>query len=469
MSQSSNKIQLKEVYSAYMIKKGFILIITAVVVTCLSYHFFTKKTEESGKQLTALTEVGKTDLEDIATIKKQEHNNNASHKKNRVKNVAPATMRNENIDTDEIDPTIIKRLLIKKGIYFGDYLGNEDVRLQAPRPKNFLIEVNKYFNLYSIPAWFNHIEDKQGVYDFKAVDEVADFAVAHGAKIQAHNLVWHYAIPDWLSKGHFTPDELSVILKNHIQAVMRHFKEKYPGVVIAWDVVNEEMGDFPNNPKLCFTNGLRKNIPIWNVIHKPGSNDPLDYIRLAFQWAHEADPTAKLYWNDFNVEYKSFKMDNWFNIIKQLKDEGIPIDGVGFQTHLTLAYDHPFSELTENMDRFASIGLTSQVTEMDVIMSSTSRLNPPYKVTLVQNLTPADYEKQAQMYRGVISACIKAKKCNALILFGEWDPGSYANTAFKDIFGRSLGLFHPNILDDNMRQKPAFREMVNEAKALIPN
>lgn len=371
------------------------------------------------------------------------------------------------------DTSVVKRKLLKKGIYFGCYISENDAHLVPPRPANYLTEIDKYFNFYSIPAWFYHIESKgRGQYDFTKTDKVADFAVSHGAKMQAHNMIWNSWIPEWITKGNYTPDELADILKKHIQTVVRHYHDKYPGSLIAWDIVNEAMSDSENlDPKKAYPNGLRKDLPIWNVIHKPGSTDPTDYIQLAFQWAHEADPNVKLYWNEYNVEFKGFKMDRWFKLIKELRAKGVPIDGAGFQNHMSVIYPHPLDELRENMDRLAAIGVESQVTEMDVLMSNTSISFAPYYPTymhseIANSPSVADFEKQAQLYKGVIEACINAKKCKALILFGAWDPVTFANFDFKRN-GKTLGPFYPNILDDKMKPKLAYKALVDVVNAKI--
>jgi len=476
MNQLEHKFQLKQEPFSFMIKKSSILVIAASIIICT--YFFLKQNSVP-EQLSKISNTRAIPIPKSSTEtnwQKQQTTANSPTPKKNNNNVLATLNKRSSIDTDVSDPTIVKRLLLKKGIYLGDYLGNEDVHVDAPRPKNFLTEVNKYFNMYSIPAWFNHIEVQgPGQYDFRGPDQVADFAVAHRAKIQAHNMVWYISLPDWLKNGYFTPDQLQVILKNHIQTVIRHYRDKYPGAINSWNIVNESMSDSENlDPRLSYPNGLRKNLPIWNVIHKPGSTDPTDYIQLAFEWAHEADPNVKLYWNEYNTEYKGFKMDRWFKIVKELKDKGTPIDGVGFQTHLSLAYSHPLDELRQNMDRFAAIGLECQVTEMDVLMSSTSIVHPPYHPTFMNSLaanlpTVSDYQHQADLYKGVIDACINAKKCKALILFGEWDPGSFANITWKGRNGRMMGPFYPNILDDNMKPKLAFKALVNEVNTLIPH
>lgn len=421
------------------------------LITCSTLFFFKKNTSDN--ENTAATPP--YNLEN--SFAKNEYASNA------VSYISDSSIVH-NIEAKQDDSVLTRLLLEKKGIYFGAYLSSDAVTLRSPYPKNFLDKTAKYFTLFSLPAWYWHVEPKKpGVFDFTGPDAVADFAKIKGAKLQAHNLVWHGAQPDWLKKGNYTPDQLSNILKNHIQTVVKHYRDKYPGMVIAWDVVNECMSDSSNlDPKHSYPNGLRKNL-LWGAIHKPGSTDPTDFIQLAFQWAHEADPNAVLYWNEFHVEYKGFKMDRWYKLVKELKDKGVPIGGAGFQGHITLAYNHPASELLENMNRFADIGIQSQITEMDVMMFYKNK-TPPYGLPRAINPTKKDFQNQAVLYRDFFRVCLEAKNCNAFIVQGFWDRYSWMNWAFKNSSGKYEGPFYPGLFDDNLKPKPSLKTLLKEMR-----
>jgi endo-1,4-beta-xylanase len=471
MSYSPYEFQLKHNHSVNMLKKMLILIVI-IILTCLVYFYFSNKkplaignpSTSASLRLSETTHLGASEIarkSDKTNKQVAVHVNANNSPPNNTRNLVSA-LKLKSIDTGLNDPTIVKRLLLKKGIYFGDYLGNADVNLEAPRPKNFLTILNKYFNLYSIPAWFHHTENAgRGVFDFSGPDQVADFAVASGAKIHAHNLVWYLMMPAWLTKGTFTPDQLKDILKNHVQTVVTHYKNKYHGSIIAWDVVNEPLCDTYSNSSGCDITGLRKSI--WPVIHKPGSTDPSDYIQLAFEWAHEADPNVKLYINEGGTEFKGPKWNNLYALVKKLKSKGVPINGVGFQAHFDVYYNHPLTELLSNMNMLAAIGLQSQITEMDVSLSKVTETPWIWKPIASPGL--ADYDKQAAIYAATLNACIHAKNCNAFIVFGAWDPATWANQTWKDKnkTGKFVGPFYPDILDDNMRPKKALKAMIKEA------
>lgn len=368
-------------------------------------------------------------------------------------------------EVEQVDPTIVKTALLRKGIYFGDYMVNEDIRQDAPRPSNFLTTVAPYFSMYSIPSWYHRVEyNGPGKFDFRDPDQVADFAVKQNAKIHAHNLVYNILYPPWLATGTFTPEQLQDILKTHVQTVVAHFRDKYPGRVIAWDTVNEPICDSYTPAANCTSDGLR--ITKWSVIHYPGSTDPSDYIAMAFQWAHETDPNVKLYINEGGIEHKGQKWDQLLALVTKLKSHNVPIDGIGFQSHLDTHYAYPLSELTDNMNILADMGMDSQVSEFDVLMSTAVTL--PWTAKPIDNPTVADYAAQARLYKDTLNACIVAKHCSAFIMYGEWDPGTFADATWKDPSGAYYKPFRPNILNADLKQKPAFIAMADEVRQAIP-
>jgi len=360
------------------------------------------------------------------------------------------------------DYTTLKSQLQKKGIYFGTYLNNDDIAQLPPRPSNYLATISKYFSLYSIPAWFHHTEySGRGVFNFNGPDQVADFAVKNGAKIHAHNLIYNVFYPPWLAKGNYSPAELADILKTHVQTVVRHYRDKYPGSVIAWDAVNEPVADPYSKPQDIGPTGLRNTK--WSVIHKPGSTDPSDYIALTFQWAHEADPNVKLYINEGGVEFKGHKWDVLYTLVKKLKADNVPISGVGFQCHFDTHYDHPLTELMDNMNMLADLGLQSQVTELDCVISTAKVV--PWSAMAIASPGKSDIDKQVQIFKGTLRAALNAKNCNAFIMYGAYDPVTCENKFWKDKSGKYIGPFFPNILDDQMRPKRNFKALVDEVKS----
>ncbi|NKQ23915.1 endo-1,4-beta-xylanase [Streptomyces galbus] len=258
------------------------------------------------------------------------------------------------------------------------------------------------------------IEPQRGVYDYAAADQLVAFAARHGQKVRGHTLVWHSQLPSWLTTGDFTAQELRQILHRHITDTVRHFK----GRIWQWDVVNEAFND----------DGTLRN-SIWLQKLGPG------YIADAFRWAHEADPHAKLFYNDYNIEWSGPKSDAVLDLVGRLKAEGVPIDGVGFQGHLGIQYGLP-GGVPENFARFEKLGLDTAVTEADVRM-----------------VLPADDEKlatQAEGYRLLLDACLRTRHCISFTVWGFTDRYSWVPGVFE-------GEGAANLLDEDYGVKPAFR------------
>lgn len=357
--------------------------------------------------------------------------------------------------TVQYSPSSVRDALAAKGIKFGYGLSLRDPYLVPPRPANFLTILGPYFNHYSISISLNSVEAKQGVYNFSVADKSADYAKSRGVKVKGHALVWgdEGVIPAWIKDANFTPEQKEAILKDFVQKVVQHFTDKYPGLVDEWNVSNEPTcsnGNF--NAKKCTPEGLALT-DFWKDIRKPGSTDSTDYIQLAFQWVKEIDPNAKLYINENGIETdNSAKNDRFYNLIKHLLEKGVPIDGVGFESHIITSEAGLYSldGLKRNFDRFADLGLDSQVTEFDVMLTS-RRDTSTSPSTPIPILVPTeqDFANQANIYKMFLQACVEAKRCSEFVLWGFWDTSSWT-------LGHWPGDYYPHILDADFKQKQTF-------------
>jgi endo-1,4-beta-xylanase len=237
---------------------------------------------------------------------------------------------------------------------------------------------------------FGPVHPEPDRYDFEAGDALVAFAQANGMAVRGHTLVWHWQNPDWLVQGNHTREALMDILRNHITAVVG----RYRGQIDAWDVVNEALDAQGNLQDTIWLRGIGP-----------------DYIALAFQWAHEADPEAELFYNDQAAEGMNAKSDAVYQLVKGLRDSGIPIDGVGLQMHVDLNAVPPPGEVAANMARLGELGLEVQISEMDV------RLGP--------EITPEKLQRQADIYRELLSVCLQAENCNTLVVWGATDAYSW--------------------------------------------
>ncbi|MFB6937605.1 endo-1,4-beta-xylanase [Streptomyces chartreusis] len=225
-------------------------------------------------------------------------------------------------------------------------------------------------------------EPQQGVFDFTKGDEIVALARANHQKVRGHTLVWHSQLPGWLTGREWTATELRAVLKKHIQTEVRHYR----GKIYAWDVVNEAFNEDGTYRETVFYKTLG-----------PG------YIADALRWAHQADPKARLYLNDYNVEATGPKSDAYYELAKELKAQGVPLHGFGLQTHLALQYGYP-ATLEDNLRRFARLGLDTALTEVDV------RMQLP--------VTEEKLKRQADWYRDMTEACLAVRRCVGITV---WD------------------------------------------------
>lgn len=196
------------------------------------------------------------------------------------------------------------------------------------------------------------IHPSENVYNWKNADAIVDFAVSHHIKIRGHNLCWHAQEAAWMFTGpdgkQVTKELLLKRLKDHIFAVAGRYK----GKIYAWDVVNEAVDDSND------TTQVYRKSNWYNVCNGP------EFIEAAFRYAHEADPKAKLYYNDYNSEHP-VKREKIYKLLKALVDNHVPIDGVGMQAHWKLNDPSP-EELRKALDEYTSLGLKVQFTELDI-------------------------------------------------------------------------------------------------------
>ena len=178
------------------------------------------------------------------------------------------------------------------------------------------------------------VEPLRGEYDWNRADALVAFAKAHGQKVRGHTLVWHSQLPLWLINGAFTSDELKGLMVAHVAAEVG----RYRGAVYAWDVVNEPFADDGSWRKSIWYDAM-------------GS----DYVAIALKAARAADPEARLYINDYNVETAGPKMRALYDLIAALKRDGVPIDGVGLQAHFVAgATPADFGAVAQKLVRLGS-------------------------------------------------------------------------------------------------------------------
>jgi endo-1,4-beta-xylanase len=199
------------------------------------------------------------------------------------------------------------------------------------------------------------IHPRPGQYNWEPADSYVAFGEKNEMFLIGHTLVWHSQTPRWVfqdDSGHaITREALLARMKDHIMTVVGRYKGRIKG----WDVVNEALNE----------NGTLRSSPWLQIIGEGSEDQKYDFIESAFRWAHEADPDAELYYNDYNLETSRAKCDGAVALLKHLQSKGIRIDGVGIQLHGGLTY--PSVEgLEYAITSLAATGVKVMITELDI-------------------------------------------------------------------------------------------------------
>jgi endo-1,4-beta-xylanase len=307
------------------------------------------------------------------------------------------------------------------------------------------------------------IHPSEDIYNWKNADKVVNFAVNHHIKIRGHNLCWHNQEAAWMFKGAngkpVTKELLLQRLKNHIFTVAGRYK----GKIYAWDVVNEAIDDSDDTTQI-----YRKSN--WYKI----CNGP-DFIEAAFRYAHEADPQAKLYYNDYNSEHP-VKREKIYKMLKKLIEDHVPIDGVGMQAHWKLNDPSP-DELRKALDEVTSLGLKVQFTELDI----TIRLPQPTPGTTLPvaatpptpdpGYTPDLEAKQIAQYKMAFDIFRQYKKFITSVTFWNvsdrysWldqrGGGLMGGAAAGENTPRTVRKAYPLLFDESRQRKNVYWSVVN--------
>ncbi|KAK4041321.1 endo-1,4-beta-xylanase B [Parachaetomium inaequale] len=238
-------------------------------------------------------------------------------------------------------------------------------------------------------------EPKQGQFNFTEGNIVTSLARENGMYLRCHALVWHNQLAPWVESTQWTPEQLRKVIVDHITNVAGQYK----GQCYAWDVLNEALNE----------DGTYRESLFYKVLGE-------EYITLAYETAAKADPTAKLYYNDYNLESPSAKTEGAQRIVKLVRDAGLRIDGVGLQAHL-VAESHPtLDEHIAAIKGFTKLGVEVALTELDI------RLQTP--------ATAENLELQKQAYKNVVGACVQVCGCIGVTIWDFYDPFSWVPAVF---------------------------------------
>ncbi len=271
----------------------------------------------------------------------------------------------------------------------------------------------------------SYIHPAPNQFDWYLADRLVNFAEDQGIRFHGHTLIWHQQLPEWIENFAGDREQWRALLEQHIKTIVNRYK----GRVTAWDVVNEafmEDGSLRNS--------------IWYQ-HLGAS-----YIRLAFEYAHEADPDALLFYNDYNLAQNPLKRKAVIRYLEEMKLAGVPIDGIGCQFHINIHFPE-VSDLNKCMEEVCQAGFKLHISELDIALNPFSRSMPQPK--------EADLKRQADRYLAVFKAFDRQPN---LLKYGITMWGlSDADSWIPSYFNRED---YPLLFDGNYQAKAAYCKLI---------
>ncbi|MBP1969304.1 endo-1,4-beta-xylanase [Virgibacillus natechei] len=299
------------------------------------------------------------------------------------------------------------------------------------------------------------IQPEEGEFDFTEADKIVNFAKENDMDLRFHTLIWHSQVPDWFfldEEGNEMVDEtdpnqreenkelLLERLENHVETVVKRYRDE----VDAWDVVNEVI-----DPDAANDQGLRESA--WYQI------TGTDYINKAFETAREhAGDDAQLFINDFNTEVEP-KKTHLYNLVEDMLDQGVPIDGVGHQAHIQL--DWPtLDEMKDSIDQFASLGLDNHITELDVSLYGwpPTPAFPSYDEIVMSGVLydqATRYDQLFELYEELND------EISNVTFWGIADDHTWLDDRAEE-YNDGVGKDAPFVFDPDFNVKPAYWEMM---------
>lgn len=296
------------------------------------------------------------------------------------------------------------------------------------------------------------IQPVEGEFNFSLADQFVEFGEKNNLFVTGHTLIWHSQLPAWFcvdAKGNnVSPEILKQRMKTHISTLVGRYKGRVKG----WDVVNEAIED----------DGSWRKSKFYEILGE-------DYIRLAFEYAHEADPRAELYYNDYSMAHPG-KRDGVVKMIKNLQQQGVKIDGIGMQGHMTM--DFPtIDEFEKSIIAFSNTGVKVMITEMDISVLPKPGKNVGADVSLnfkydkelnpyAQGLPDSVATALQNRYVGFFRLFLKHKdRISRVTLWGVNDAQSWRNN--WPVHGRTD---YPLLFDRNNNPKPIVEIIIKEAE-----
>jgi len=268
--------------------------------------------------------------------------------------------------------------------------------------------------------------NETGSFQFQEADTLATFARTHRKWFRGHTLLWYQGLPSWFTNRTWTRTEMTAFLKNYVNTVVGHYR----GQVYEWDVINE-----------LFTDGTPSTMRSFSVTNLLGTS----IVDSMFIWAHQADTSAKLFYNDYNIETGGSKYQMVYNLVQGMISRGVPIHGVGFQCHFDATSSPAFySSIERNVQNFGRLGLKVSFTEVDMALRTP--------------IASSAYQTQASGYAQLLRIAFRnPNTVKSILTWGFTDKYSWIPS-----FWTSMGIPKDDalILDRNYRAKPAYDSLL---------
>ena len=291
----------------------------------------------------------------------------------------------------------------ESGRYFGTAIAANKLSESA-----YTTIANREFNMITAEneMKLDATEPNQNQFNFTNGDRIVNWALSNGKQVRGHTLAWHSQQPGWMQN--MSGSALRSAMLNHVTQVATHYR----GQIHSWDVVNEAFQDG--------SSGARRD----SNLQRTGN----DWIEAAFRAARAADPNAKLCYNDYNTDdWSHAKTQAVYNLVRDFKARGVPIDCVGLQSHFNAQSPVP-SNYQTTLSSFAALGVDVQITELDIEGSGSA---------------------QADNYRRVVEACLAVSRCTGISVWGVRDTDSW----------RAGGT--PLLFDGNGNKKAAYNSTLD--------
>jgi len=278
---------------------------------------------------------------------------------------------------------------------------------------------------------FDALEPSKNTFSWTKADKLMTYAEANGMRVRGHALAWHSQVPSWVSNSSWTRTTLLAVLKNHITTVVTHYK----GRIQEWDVVNE-----------AIDGSSWRTESIWY------KTIGADFIDSAFVWAHAADPSAELYYNDYGIEWgtgNNSKAGFLLTQCQKWKNNGIPITGVGTQTHIANTHTGTPANVKALATALKNLGMTLQITELDIGFNSGT------------TPTASDLAAQGHLYAQFMDLFLEATNMKSLVIWGFTDKYSWLPSSQSKDYGL--------IYDKSMVKKPAYDSLMASLNRHAPS